>query len=1257
MVFLDALAAKASPEPMSVYGALRILSLILAHVPQQLLAKRADDSLKLIGAMMAMPAVAKDVAFLRAGITCLAAILESVPRSAYRAPNSVASSALDGLISLVLHEKPKVRKQAAEGVRLVLGIAKNSRVSEKTAKFARKAVASFALATFAASDESGIDKGAAAKIVSQQLHALGFLRTVIHAIEGKSLFKVLSALFSRLAGAAKARSAGSSAVYSAAQLAHLRLHLVRLLVGLTSHIDAFGAAFADTPEQLESFVDSLTSIIPPQGSATASALAMDVGASAKAASSIASTTGIDVEVEIAYVKVMRNALFVLGLVNTAAAGDRVPAFVSRCIDLLSHDSRQLAQAALNGLRRVLASVVELGHLGSGSLQAVIAAVAAGLSFKHKNVWGAVLAAASALFIPLTLDRSEAPGADEHNTAVRAAFEAGISSGILARLSDIAASPDFKDTRALYHCVGEALRAFGPGPVCAVVPMALVPPEDTAANPAPANDWMLLVMKKYVVRAKLQYFMQYIEPAANAILARSLSALNDDDMPVLAKNLSMRALLLWDLFPAFCRSPVDVPKVWDRLAALMGRTLESEPELRTTVCAGLRRLISHALAVHDGSAAAARPSPPPTAGPYAAALVTADTLLTPAGRVASLEASLTLEQADAILSLLVDAAPEFIDLLVKLFLDADPSAREYLGSTLKAYAHIARGPKLDKLFRKLAKALLKSSTDDSIPLADKLAQQHNLTALAVVLVGGLSDDSLELLYKVIEPQLTHTDTTLQKTSYRVLSAMITASPSFLETNLARILATLRSGTEASLSAARSLRLSCVAALVRALPPAALSHVVSPDDSTLLVELIVATRESGKAAAAMDLMKAIATQVATGDADYDMPTLAALVLIGVTNPDSELVAGSLGIYTYIMVRFGDHLPEAFVIKTFPTVIQLLKSDVTAVVRAALHHLERAIKIVPPPVLGTRAGDIAEATLDYAGHRKGSFRKIIRSIWEKLVVLLGGFDELKALVPKNHNKYFANLRHELKVRARNKSADRNAKHAAKGGDDDINDVYLGVDSDDDDDATDSAHVPASDADAGFAVREVDDEFMDFLDPSAATHLVKRDAAGNVTGAHSSRNGKAKAGLPLASDGRIVVAENDDDADDEHAAKPSRKRRSRHGSDDDDNDNGGGVAAMAVEGSGPRKLYKPNKRAKRNDGAVVQSGAKYRAKKAGGDVKLKGEADPYAYIKLNRKDLNKRHRRQASGKYEKIVSAAQEAGKRAQRVAKKKHAQRKRR
>ena len=100
-----------------------------------------------------------------------------------------------------------------------------------------------------------------------------------------------------------------------------------------------------------------------------------------------------------------------------------------------------------------------------------------------------------------------------------------------------------------------------------------------------------------------------------------------------------------------------------------------------------------------------------------------------------------------------------------------------------------------------------------------------------------------------------------------------------------------------------------------------------------------------------------------------------------------------------------------------------------------------------------------------------------------------------------------------------------------------------------------------------------------------------------------------------------------------------------------------MAVEGSGPRKLYKPNKRAKRNDGAVVQSGAKYRAKKAGGDVKLKGEADPYAYIKLNRKDLNKRHRRQASGKYEKIVSAAQEAGKRAQRVAKKKHAQRKRR
>ena len=51
---------------------------------------------------------------------------------------------------------------------------------------------------------------------------------------------------------------------------------------------------------------------------------------------------------------------------------------------------------------------------------------------------------------------------------------------------------------------------------------------------------------------------------------------------------------------------------------------------------------------------------------------------------------------------------------------------------------------------------------------------------------------------------------------------------------------------------------------------------------------------------------------------------------------------------------------------------------------------------------------------------------------------------------------------------------------------------------------------------------------------------------------------------------------------------------------------------------------------------GSEYRSTKARGDVKRKGRPDPYAYIPLNKSDLNKRKRAKNEGQFKSVVAAA---------------------
>lgn len=84
----------------------------------------------------------------------------------------------------------------------------------------------------------------------------------------------------------------------------------------------------------------------------------------------------------------------------------------------------------------------------------------------------------------------------------------------------------------------------------------------------------------------------------------------------------------------------------------------------------------------------------------------------------------------------------------------------------------------------------------------------------------------------------------------------------------------------------------------------------------------------------------------------------------------------------------------------------------------------------------------------------------------------------------------------------------------------------------------------------------------------------------------------------------------------------------------------AVAIKPSAKRAVHKltAKQRAQQSKEKVKPTdyGVEYRSEKARGDVKRKGQPDPFAYVPLSRNALNKRKKAKMSGQFKGLVKAA---------------------
>lgn len=197
---------------------------------------------------------------------------------------------------------------------------------------------------------------------------------------------------------------------------------------------------------------------------------------------------------------------------------------------------------------------------------------------------------------------------------------------------------------------------------------------------------------------------------------------------------------------------------------------------------------------------------------------------------------------------------------------------------------------------------------------------------------------------------------------------------------------------------------------------------------------------------------------------------------------------------------------------------------------------------------------------------------------------------------------------------------------------------------------------------IQEDGEEILDFTDMTNMNKIstTKPSAAGSVNQGNVKGKKKEEEEFKMTEDGKLIITESDsegetekmgklkildeedEDKEDEETAKSILKQRKRKRGTASDKGSVRSEPASKYQAGGSG-IHRPIK-TKSDAGSVYRAqdpGSVYKSKKSQGDMKRKGLPDPYAYVPLTRKLLNKRKKNKSTGQFKNIVKGAKKGAK----------------
>lgn len=695
--------------------------------------------------------------------------------------------------------------------------------------------------------------------------------------------------------------------------------------------------------------------------------------------------------------------------------------------------------------------------------------------------------------------------------------------------------------------------------------------------------------------------------------------------VVARKLETLVEQLWALFPAVAKGAFDVPATFASFAQLSGPILLDPTrswEIKRCIIQGLSSLVSFARQQLEI----------PTLAPAAKERHLLD------------------------ISTVASSCEDFLQCLFSLYLvppvavesgDAANRVRRVVSQGISALLYVASmsasaATTIPSMFKKIMSRLLNRTvtTTDASTLVD----------LSLCFVEFLDDKSLSLLFRALEPYLLGQvaearEAGMQNKAFKVLAQLCARRASdFLQPNIEAVFKLLLQhllslGADATLAPPQFAVMGAVTAsisieqLLQWLQGTA-PYLPSP------IPVILLGFRSSKArarAASRDTIHTLGQRVLESNGHAGLKTLVSLFAVGLAGRSSHFQSATLGCLTHLLHSFEERLVESEVSSgNGGILVDLMRAATTLMDWHTADVRQAAIRLLLALVKPTFASASVSAALlpSYQSawstavgaclkapdDVKAKVRSDLKALLERLIKKWG-FDVVRASCPPSQLKFANNVRKAI-VRA--KRAKQNSAKPKPTTDKQVpkrsSKKKVGAFQDDESD---------SDSDAGFAqwdssnMGDLEDYTEDVMDlTSTQSSAVSKRERARAPKVSLKLDGDGD--IRMADDGRLVIGGVEDSLDDEGPIRPKRKR----GEDDNDDQDEDDDALDAAKPILPAKRVKAD-----ND----KFGSEYYRSKAGqSDVKKKGSKyEPFAYLPLNPKFLNKRRRLHAHKQYDNVASA----------------------
>uniref|UniRef100_A0A669EFS9 Ribosomal RNA processing 12 homolog n=1 Tax=Oreochromis niloticus TaxID=8128 RepID=A0A669EFS9_ORENI len=503
-----------------------LLNLVMKRVPAPVLKSKFSDTTKALMDVMSKQATSDTTSALRWILSCLATLLRKQDASVWTYPSTL--QAYHGLLSFTVHNKPKVRKAAQQGVCSILrgsdflfteNAPAHHPAAVTTAKFCIKEM----------------EQAGGSKEDTTTLHVLGLLKELMGTFPLGAVKSCCETL--------------------------LRVMTLSHVLVTASAMQAFHQLFSGKPN---------ASTLSPELNAQIITALYDYLPSEN-----------DLQPLLAWLAVMEKAHIHLASLQSSLSLGHLPRLFSAAMSCLLSPHTQVVSAATNTLKTLLIECVaphmeEMGTVtgtaSSGNPSYVckmFRIVEEGLSYRFHASWPFVLQILGCFY--------RAAGKQAHSIMTKS----------LQSLADLRSTPHFAFSGELDLAVGGAVESMGPEVVLGAVPLNITGYDDDLEFP---RSWLVPVIRDHVKNTHLGFFTSYFFPLASTLKQRAVE-LEQAGQKLEAKVYDTLQLQIWTMLPGFCTCPVDVLTAFKGIARTLGMAVNERPDLRLTVCQALRTIIN------------------------------------------------------------------------------------------------------------------------------------------------------------------------------------------------------------------------------------------------------------------------------------------------------------------------------------------------------------------------------------------------------------------------------------------------------------------------------------------------------------------------------------------------------------------------------------------------------------------------------------------------------------------------------------------